>query len=173
MDIASGRGILLRQLLKLDLEQIIATDVDPNILLYDRRSFLNQSKKNILTVATDAKLLAIQNNSVDFVVTLAGLNNIPNPTKAYEEIYRILRTGGKLFALNVFVEENSDTFKQVKQFNYDRALSQRIIKQDLEAQGFKVDIEIISDVKWLKHPMDGFPLDGDMKYYAIITAVKN
>ena len=172
LDIATGRGMLLREILEMDIEQIIASDVDPNILLYDRRTLLNQLDKMVITLATDAKRLAIQTESIDYVVTLAGLNNIPNPVQAYKEIYRVLKKNGKLIALNIFVEEDSETFEQVKKLHYERALSKKLTEVDLKLAGFKVDIQIISKVSWIQHPMDGFPLAGDMKYYAIIIAEK-
>jgi ubiquinone/menaquinone biosynthesis C-methylase UbiE len=173
LDIATGRGILLRYLIALDNIDLVASDVDPNILLYDRRKFLNQLDRVVYTVATDAKHLAIQDNSIDFAVTFAGLNNIPSPLLAYKEIYRVLKKSSKLFAFNMFVDLDSRTYKQAKEWNYDRAMNKEQMEKDLKSVGFeKVTIRIVSKAIWVDHPMDGLPFAGDMKYYGIIIAEK-
>ncbi|NHJ49146.1 MAG: methyltransferase domain-containing protein, partial [Asgard group archaeon] len=173
LDVASGRGILLRYLVTLNFINLVASDVDPNILLYDRKKFLNKQSKIVYTVATDAKHMAFRDESFDSVVTLAGLNNIPHPENAYQEIYRVLKKDGTLFALNMFVDLDSETYEKTKEWGFDRAVNKGQMQKDLEKVGFKkVDIKIISKAIWTENPMDGFPLAGDMKYYGIIIANK-
>jgi len=73
----------------------------------------------------------------------------------------------------MFVDLDSRTFKQAKEWNYDRAMNQEQMEKDLKSVGFeKVTIRIVSKAIWVDHPMDGLPFKGDMKYYGIIIAEK-
>jgi ubiquinone/menaquinone biosynthesis C-methylase UbiE len=63
----------------------------------------------VYIVATDTKHMTFQDESFDNAVTLAGLDNIPHPKPAYQEIYRVLKKDGTQYAINMFVDLKSKT----------------------------------------------------------------
>ena len=54
-------------------------------------------------IIADAHNLPIANNSADGVICKAVLEHVKNPTQVTEEIYRILKSGGKCFAYVPFL----------------------------------------------------------------------
>ncbi|MBM2816095.1 MAG: hypothetical protein HW421_2857 [Ignavibacteria bacterium] len=75
--------------------------VNPVNLLNQRIDWKNVSYK-AKAVQGDAKALAFDANSFDFVVSIGCLHHTGNTKKAIEEVYRVLKPGGKALIMLYF-----------------------------------------------------------------------
>lgn len=173
VDFATGLGTMLENLLESNADFTpIATDVDPNVLIWTKMS-LNRYKKKFFTVNTDVKHFAFRDNSIDYITSLGGLNNIPNTVTVLKELHRVLKYRGKLVVMHSFVEENSKSEKLARQHNLERAFIAKYLIKDLTKIGFKnVKINIVASAIWAENPMDLLPVAGDTQYFAIVEADK-
>lgn len=174
VDIATGLGGMFENLLKSKATFLpIATDVDPNVLLWTRKKMKEWYTKEFFAVASDTKYFAFKSNVFDYITSLSGLNNIPDTISALKEIYRTLKYGGKLVVMHSFVQEDSISAKIARQYNIERAFIEKYLISDLTEVGFKnVKINIVASALWSENPMDILPVDGDTQYFAIIEGEK-
>jgi len=174
VDIATGLGGLFETLLKSKANFYpIATDVDPNVLIWTKRKMEDKYSRKFLVVAFDAKHLPFKNDVLNYATSLAGFNNIPVTGLVLEEVHRTLKHGGRLVAMHSFVEENSNTAKLAKQHGLERAWIEKYLINDLTKAGFrKVKTHIVTSAIWAENPMDVLPVAEDTQYFAIIEAEK-
>ena len=103
MDLSCGTGIVSRKLAKSQFYQlIIALDYSASMLemLIDQ---INSEKntslfENLVVIRGDAESIPLISNSVDAIYAGAAMHCWQNPQKGVEEIYRVLRPKGKVFA---------------------------------------------------------------------------
>ena len=171
---ATGLGGMFERLLKSEENFLpIATDVDSNVLAWTSRKMKEKHKKEFISVATDAKHFTFNDETFDYLTSCAGLNNIPNTISVLIELYRVLKSGGKLVAMHTFVEENSNSYKMAKEMKVERAIIEKFLINDLAEVGFKnPKTNIVSSAIWAENPMDGLPVAGDLQYFAIVEAGK-
>lgn len=174
VDIATGLGGLFETLLKSKANFYpIATDVNPNVLIWTKRKMEEKYSREFLAVAFDAKHLSFKNDVLNYATSLAGFNNIPVTGLVLEEVYKTLKHGGRLVAMHSFVEENSNTAKLAKQHGFERAWIEKYLIDDLTKAGFrKVKTHIVTSAIWAENPMDVLPVAEDTQYFAIIEAEK-
>lgn len=120
LDVASGRGLLLRELLRnIDTPvSIIATDLSFQVLKYDRIK-LNEINPRVKVnyIACDATRLPIENNSIDMVCTFAGFTNMMNLMEdGIKDAARVLKTGALLINSSVYMKENADGAQRVASY---------------------------------------------------------
>lgn len=174
IDIATGLGEMFENLLKSKATFLpVAMDVDPNVLVWTKKKMEEKYSKEFIAVASDAKHLAFKNNVLDYATSMAGFNNIPDTALALKELYKTLKSGGKLIAMHSFVEEDSNSAKLARQYNLERAFIEKYLISDLTEAGFKdVNTNIVASAIWAENPMDLLPVAGDTQYFAIIEAEK-
>ena len=174
VDIATGLGGMFETLLKSKAIFFpIATDVDPNVLVWTKRKMEEKYSKEFLAVASDVKHLAFKDDFFDYATSMAGFNNIPDTALALKEVYRTLKHGGKLVVMHSFVEQNSNSAKLARQHSFERACIEKCLINDLTKIGFKnTKTDIVASAIWAENPMDLFPVAGDTQYYAIVEAEK-
>lgn len=105
-DLAGGTGdIALRMLKKFDRKNIQnfnikIVDINQDMLDVGKESFVNLGYyKNYKFVCSDGENLELEDNQYDFVTISFGIRNYTNIKKGIEEIYRILKPGGKFICL--------------------------------------------------------------------------
>ena len=101
LEIACGTGIVTRMLCdSLGPEvRIIATDLNPGMLVFARKKF--NAYENVNWQEADAEKLPFQNGSFDAVICQFGLMFVPDKQAAMREAYRVLGRGG-VFLFNVW-----------------------------------------------------------------------
>lgn len=173
VDVATGLGTMLEKIITLPVKMIISTDVDPNVLLSTKTELDERFDRKAIYVASDAKHMAIKDNSADYVVSFAGTNNIPEPAKALHEFYRILKPGGKIVLMSVFVDEGTPTDMATKERDIDVAYVKLRFENALKSVGFRnLEITEASKAIWNENEMDSFPIAGDVVHYSIVEAQK-
>ena len=102
MDLSCGTGIMARQLAQRQCyELIIALDYSKSMLAMLKKQIdlaKITTSKNFVIIRGDAQSIPLISNSVDAIYAGAAMHCWENPQRGIEQIYRVLRTGGKLFA---------------------------------------------------------------------------
>lgn len=120
LDVASGRGLLLRELLKnIDAPvNIISTDLSFQVLRHDRIKLkeINPCVK-VNYIACDATRLPIETSSIDMVCTFVGFTNMMNLMEdGIKDAARVLKIGAPLINSTVYMNENADGAQRVVRF---------------------------------------------------------
>lgn len=120
LDVASGRGLLLRELLKkMDASvSVISADLSFHVLKYDRIK-LKEIYPNVKVnyIACDATRLPIENDSVDMVCTFAGFANMMDLMEdGIKDAARVLKPGAPLIDSTVYMDENAEGAQRVIRF---------------------------------------------------------
>ena len=102
MDLSCGTGIMARKLAQSQCyELIIALDYSESMLTMLRKQIdlaRTTASENFVIIRGDAQSIPLISNSVDAIYAGAAMHCWENPQRGIEQIYRVLRTGGKLFA---------------------------------------------------------------------------
>lgn len=105
VDVASGRGALVRRLLSNPPATFVASDLSPLVLRHMRSRFeAARIGPQPVFVAFDAAAIPFADKGVDVVTTHLGLTNLPDPSSALLELRRVTR--GRLFAVCHFVADD-------------------------------------------------------------------
>lgn len=173
-DIATGYGDFYKKFVEGKKNyKIIATDVDPNVLIFTKNQFKEKFNRNIPAVATDCKLFGFLDNSFDWLVSFAGFSNIPEVELACREAYRTLKKSGKLLIMHSFVDEDSKSLELAAKYNLENSYTEDRFIRVLKKSGFKsISINSVGSAAWSKNPMDLLPVEGDEVEYVIIQAEK-
>ncbi len=120
LDVASGRGLLLREILKnvnANVE-IISADLSFQVLWRDRIKFkqINPHIK-VNYIACDAANLPILDHSIDMVCTFVGFTNMVNLMEnGIRDTARVLKDHAPLINSSVYMDENADGAKKVARY---------------------------------------------------------
>jgi ubiquinone/menaquinone biosynthesis C-methylase UbiE len=95
LELASGTGRLTKHLRKVlsPKAKLVASDISPDMLGVAKEKLKNE---NIEWQIIDAQNLPFENSSIDLVVCCFGFMFVPDKSKAFTEVYRVLRPGGIL-----------------------------------------------------------------------------
>ena len=105
VDLASGRCGLVKRMLKYLPNMIVATDFSPTVLVENRKRLIEQDLYDrVSLLAIDARQTPFATDSISVLTTLLGLNNILNPGKLLQELFRIVN--GKFLAVSNFYPED-------------------------------------------------------------------
>ncbi|MDJ0552878.1 MAG: class I SAM-dependent methyltransferase [Microcoleaceae cyanobacterium MO_207.B10] len=101
VDISCGSGIMARQLIKTGkYKQVIALDYSEFMLneLQQKMKQENIPLSKIMLIRGDVEMLPFADNSIEAIYSGAAMHCWPNTEQGINNIYRVLSTGGKLFA---------------------------------------------------------------------------
>ena len=94
LDVATGTGFVLDNFKALDKEgKFLCLDISRNML---KRAIQKHRERIAVALKADAECMPITDGSLDMVTISSSLHHLPNPSKALEEIYRVLVPGGTL-----------------------------------------------------------------------------
>ena len=107
VDLASGKCGLVKRMLKNLPNMIVVTDFSPTVLVMNRKRLTELGLYDrVSLLAIDARQTPFVADSVSLLTTHLGLNNIQNPGKLLQELFRIVN--GKLFAVSHFYPEDDE-----------------------------------------------------------------
>lgn len=172
-DLATGNGGMLANVLeKSKAEIIVCTDIDPLVLARTRIRRKTDDKK-VFYVASDGRYMSLQDNSFDYVTSLAGLGNVPETEKVVAELYRILKPGGSFLMESTYMEAGSRSHAIAKEYQLDKGLIEEELIACLHEAGFaKVESTVVDTAIWAENPYDLLPVAGDRQKYCLIKATK-
>lgn len=98
LDIGSSTGIIDSVLAK-NFKKVLGTDIDKNAVSFAKKNF---GSKNLEFKVEDAMKLSFKNNSFDVIICSQIYEHVPDSTKLFSEIYRVLKKDGVCYlaALN-------------------------------------------------------------------------
>lgn len=136
IDLASGMGGFLRNLLKECQNNFISVDVSPTSS-FGLRQYLSYKgwDGRVTQIVADAAKLPFRDKSIDVVATAVGFQNMQNATPVFKELRRVTK---KLIALCIFMKEGDPNLAYVG----DKTLHvDKYFIKSLEETGWKVSLE--------------------------------
>ena len=118
LEIGSGPGFYTSILLDNFKEiKITALDYDMEFLKYANENMNNKHRNRVTYVKDDVNRLSLPDNRYDFVIARFVFQHLENPLKAINEIYRVLKPGGKVFIIDVDSDLWGTTFPKNRTIN--------------------------------------------------------
>lgn len=98
VDIGCGTGFPLFELAERLGNSCKCYGIDPWVYATERakQKLQNYAVANVEIIEQSAEELFFDSESVDLVVSNLGINNFENPTKVFDECYRVMKKGGRL-----------------------------------------------------------------------------
>ncbi len=138
LDIASGRGMLLRELLETVSPKvhIISTDLSFEVLKYDRIKFKEKHPEVKRTyIACDATNFPMKAKSVDMACTYMGIMNMINLAEAgIRDCARILKDDAALIEAVIYQKEGTKAYEEAKKVlkeNGIEGIEQMVIREEI------------------------------------------
>lgn len=173
VDIATGRGMLLNELVKKVKHEfhLVCTDLSYVVLKADREKIQkNNPKIQVSFVSCDATKLPFLDNSYDLVLSFIGISNMGNLIpKALKETFRVLKRNCKLLNGTIIIEENSEGYKVLKDFfgeqgseGFEKFLLANEVGKFHKDAGFKeAEFKMIGESIGEKNELDLLPYEGE------------
>ncbi|HLV23781.1 MAG TPA: bifunctional demethylmenaquinone methyltransferase/2-methoxy-6-polyprenyl-1,4-benzoquinol methylase UbiE [Moheibacter sp.] len=128
LDIATGTGDLAISMAQATQAKITGFDLSAGMLEVGKKKIAEQNLNNrIEMIQGDAENMPFADNSFDVITVAFGVRNFENLEKGLNEIYRVLKPGGKFIILE-FSQPQSFPMKQLYAF-YSKAILPKIGKK--------------------------------------------
>ena len=122
LDVATGTGDLAILLSKSNPKKIVGLDLSAGMLAVGEKKVEKAGLSNLITMMQgDSEALPFEDESFDIVTVAFGVRNFENLDKGLSELYRVLKTNGRLFVLE-FSQPQKFPFKQVYGFYFKNIL---------------------------------------------------
>ena len=174
LDVATGRGVLLRQmalLLKVD-QPLLGIDIDAKVLRGTQKFLRRHGLYDEVSLAVmDARRLALHGQTMGVATSWFGFNNMPAPRDALQETQRVLAMGGELIATALNVEMLSNSHLIAEEAGFAGFLTREEIESSLKSVGLELDrTEAFIEGVWPGNPYDALPLKGDRYAHRLVAA---
>lgn len=128
LDIATGTGDLAIQMANATNAQITGFDLSAGMLEVGRKKVATQNLQDrIKMIQGDAENMPFKDNTFDCITVAFGVRNFENLQKGLDDIYRVLKPGGKFIILE-FSQPESFPMKQLYSF-YSKQILPKVGKQ--------------------------------------------
>ena len=157
LDVPVGTAVFTREKWKsLSKAEIICLDYSEDMLAQAEAHLANCP--HISCVQGDVGQLPLENESCDIVLSMNGFHAFPDKQKAFQEIWRVLKPGGKFIACYYIKGESS--------------ITDWLVKNILAKKGwFTPPFQTKSEIKELleqQYERVDFHTDGSMVYFACV-----
>lgn len=157
LDVPVGTAVFTREKWKsLSKAEIICLDYSEDMLAQAEAHLANCP--HISCVQGDVGQLPLENESCDIVLSMNGFHAFPDKGKAFQEIWRVLKPGGKFIACYYIKGESS--------------ITDWLVKNILAKKGwFTPPFQTKSEIKELleqQYERVDFHTDGSMVYFACV-----
>ena len=159
LDIGCGRGNeSIEAALKAGPEgKVIGLDVTKEMIEKARENALNSGVSNIDFVEGEVEYLPFDENTFNAVMSNCVINHALNKKKAFKEIFRVLRTGGRfvisdavtMSPLPPCIKNDSEARAQC----FGGAVTENEYLDSIKRSGFK-DVRIVSKRNYIKNGYD-------------------
>jgi arsenite methyltransferase len=156
LDLGSGGGIDVFQASKLVGEngKVIGLDATPEMIFRARETAKKHGYGNVEFRLGEIEHMPIESDSVDLVISNCVLNLVPDKRKAFKEIYRVLRPGGKISISDMVATQESRRIIKPEEWAacIAWAVAFKEYKAILEATGFR-NIQALNETHQINEEM--------------------
>ena len=132
---------------------------------YNPDSVLNQTYKNIEYILSDIDDMPLEDNSVDVIISNCVINLTPDKRKSFDEAYRILKTGGRMFVSDIVLLEELTHKQRADEDLIAGCVGGALLKENylgiIKKTGFEIEI-LHEDTKISKEQYRGINLESIM-----------
>lgn len=117
--------------------KVLGIDMDNEKINEAERLLRKNGYKNVEFRMGLAENLPVEDNSIDVVISHCVMNLVPNKQKAYKEIYRVIKKGGKMYVSDIVLMRGLSNAQR-----YDKEFMNECIKGALRKNDY---LRIIKD----------------------------
>jgi len=135
LDVATGTADFALECVKLNPEKIIGVDISEGMMAFGRKKIKQKQLENLITLEYgDAETLNFPDNHFDAIVVGFGVRNFENLEKGLQNLYRILKPGGRLVVLE-FSNPRNKLIKWLYNFYFNKVTPfiGRMFSKDIRA----------------------------------------
>jgi uncharacterized protein YbaR (Trm112 family) len=163
VDLASGRGYLVEELVEKTTAPIVASDFSPRVLRRNRRWLEYKGcYDRVSLLAFDARKTPFKDRSIETLTTNLGVPNIRGTGELFLELRRIV--SGRFLAISHFFPEDDGNGEVIEQFELGDAVYKSRLVEKMSEKGFEVNTGVSCVGKASPTPvgvvMEGMPVDG-------------
>ncbi len=152
LDIGAGTGRMTEHLVKLvgNKGLIVMQDIAEDMLLRGKNKF---SKAPVFQVCNDVCHLAFHDHFFDKVLCFSAFPHFTEPEKALQQMFRVLKSKGKLLVLHLTNSHNMNTFHAALNgiVQTDRLASASQMESKMKQLGFfQVHVEENESLYWIE-----------------------
>jgi len=96
LEVGSGLGQVSHQIAENGAKRVVGVEYSPEKVNWSKSYFIEGKNKNLDFIKGSAENLDFPDNEFDLVFSNSVLEHVRNPKKALQEIYRVIKPGGKL-----------------------------------------------------------------------------
>lgn len=171
VDVACGPGTLALQFAR-RTRRVCGVDLTAAILQRARNSAATQKLGNLDFALADAQALPFADASLDIAVTSYSLHHVPDPARMIGEMARVVRRGGRVGIIDIFVPEDervaelNNRIERIRDASHTRTLARTEFEAIFAAHGLRV---LESRIEEQPRPFDHWMLvagwkPGDQQY---------
>lgn len=183
LDIASGRGLMLTELVKRldDDVHIISIDLSAFVLKYDYQKFKRIApNQKISYLACDATNLPLKDCVVDAATTYCGFSNMVGcADRALQDAHRVIRPGGVLVDSYVVIEKESQGYEILHKVCAEQKITgaEEFFMHDGVAKHHEelfstVECQVVFEGVGVGNDMDLLPYDGEWYAEQVFISTK-
>jgi arsenite methyltransferase len=146
LDLGSGAGLdcFLASDITGPSGKVIGVDMTEEMIEIAAINAKNQGYKNIEFKLGDIEDLSIKNDSIDVVISNCVINLAPDKSKVFNEVYRVLKKGGRMYVSDIVLLENLSSEQRADEKLIAGCVGGALLKDNylnlITRAGFKVKI---------------------------------
>ncbi|MBI3404985.1 MAG: class I SAM-dependent methyltransferase, partial [Acidobacteria bacterium] len=143
LDVACGPGTFTLAFAP-HAKWMLGVDLTPGIISKARAAAEKESLTHIQFLCADAESLPLPNASADLISCAYALHHMPNPARTLSEMARVLKKGGHVALIDLFVPEEparadvNNRIEIARDSSHTRTLSISELRFSVEAAGFRI-----------------------------------
>jgi ubiquinone/menaquinone biosynthesis C-methylase UbiE len=152
LDVACGPGIVIAALAP-GAAEAVGCDITPHMLEKLRQRCAKAGLTNVRAVPGRAEALPFEDATFDVVVSRSALHHFPDPAAALREMARVVRSGGRVIAVDVTAAEDADAaaLHNALEIIRDPSHVRMLPKSELHAQLAAAGLTVQDCVTWTNH----------------------
>jgi ubiquinone/menaquinone biosynthesis C-methylase UbiE len=150
VDVACGPGTFALRFAE-QASWACGVDLTPAILARAKTAAASARLSNLDFTLGDAHHLPFADNSLDIAVTSYALHHMPDPARAIAEMARVIRRGGRVGIVDIFVDEDlekaelTNLIERTRDASHTRTLSRAKFEEIFNANGLRVTAEQVQE----------------------------